>query len=274
MAGKINHAAAARPIMMVEIADIAVPTDRLRALKADQAAAIGAAIKADRQYEPIAVCQLPGKPGFTLVDGLHRLEGCRAVGLAEIEARLVPPGKAERQRQEVLSAWARADHDAFDMAAQVAAMVALARGAGADAHDEEAVSLTVRLATGWEDAAREALGISRANLFRYLKLHRFYDDTQKAILREAGMAGELVPLIRLAALPPEDFDIAFNAIAAGKAGSIADALALLAPAPVNGWDKQKAKVLKQAAAWQPHELRELIDELRALYRAAAGKDAQ
>lgn len=264
MAGKINQAIALRPIIMVQIADVAVPADRLRALKANQAAAIGAAIKADRQYEPIAVCQLPGKPGYTLVDGLHRLEGCRAVGLAEIEARLVPPGKAERQRQEVLSSWARADHDAFDMAAQVAAMVALAQSADTD--DEEAVSLTVRLAAGWDETACEALGISRANLFRYLKLHRFYDDAQKAILRDAGMATELVPLIRLAALPPEDFAEAWAAIAAGEAASIAEALALVSPADfVDPVAKKNAAFLGHFAKRSNRERADFIAQLLAAY---------
>lgn len=258
------------PIVMLAVADIMVPEGRLRTLKRPEALAIGRAIAADRQYEPIAVCQLPGRSGYTLVDGLHRLEGCRAVGLPEIEARVVSANRESRQRQEVLSAWARADHDAFDWAAQVAAMVDLAQADQAAAHDEESASLIVRLATGWEEAALDALRISRANLFRYLKLHRFYSDAQKETLRARGMAGELVPLIRLAALPPEDFDAAFAAIEAGTAATIAEALAQLAPAPVNGWDKQKAKVLKQAAAWQPHELRELIAELRALYRAATG----
>jgi hypothetical protein len=260
---------AGEAILRLPVDQIDVPADRLRTLKPDQAAAIGAAIAADRQYDAISVARLPGKTRYLLVDGLHRLEGCRAAGLAEIDARLVPADRESRQRQEVLSAWARADHDAFDKAAQVAAMIQLQAPAVAD---EEQASLTMRLATGWDEAAMEALGISRANLFRYLKLHRFYDDGQKAALRAFGLADELVPLIRLAALPPEDFALAFADI--GKGCSIAEAMAFIAPAPVNGWDKQKAKVLKQASAWQPHELRELIDELRALYRAAAGKDAQ
>ncbi len=265
---------AARPIIRIAVDQIDIPADRLRSLKPEQAVAIGAAITADRQYDPISVARLPGQTRYILVDGLHRLEGCRAAGLIEIEARLVAADRESRRRQEVLSAWARADHDAFDKAAQVAAMVDLSTGGpqGAQPDDEESASLMMRLAAGWDEAACDALGISRANLFRHLKLHRFYDDAQKAALRDAGVADELVPLIRLAALPPEDFTLAFAAI--GKGCTIAEALAFIGPAPVNGWDKQKAKVLKQAGGWKPHELRELIDELRTLYRAATGGDAQ
>jgi hypothetical protein len=274
----MNMAAAPKPagdaILRLPVDQIDIPADRLRALKPEQAAAIGEAIKADRQYDAISVARLPGKSRYVLVDGLHRLEGCRAVGLTEIDVRLVSADRDSRRRQEVLSAWARADHDAFDKAAQVAAMVDLSTGGplGAQPDDEESASLMMRLGAGWQETTCEALGISRANLFRYLKLHRFYDDGQKAALRERGVAGELVPLIRLAALPPEDFALAFAAV--GRGCTIAEAFAFIAPAPVNGWDKQKAKVLNAAAKWQPHELRELIDELRALYRAATdGKAA-
>lgn len=263
-----------RPIVRIAVDQIDIPDDRLRTLKQDQALAIGFAIQADGQYDPIAVARLPGKTGYVLVDGLHRLVGCRAVGLTEIDARVVDNDRKSRIRQEVLSAWARADHDAFDSAAQVAAMAELAQSSGIEIVGDTTASATIALAVGWDVAAYEALGISRRSLFNYLKIHRFYSDDQKALLRERGMADELVPLIRLAALPPEDFAAAYTAIWAKKAGSIAEALAMLVPAPVTGWDKQKAKVLKQATAWKPHELRELIDELRALYRAATASEGE
>lgn len=164
MPGKINQAVAARPLLKVAVADVVVPEDRLRALKKPEALAIGEAIKADGQYEPIAVCKLPGREGFVLVDGLHRLEGSRMVGLAEIEARLVPPDRTARRRQEVLSAWARVEHDAFDSAAQVAAMVDLAqsRDPAMTVADEKTASATVALAVGWDVEAYQALSICRA----------------------------------------------------------------------------------------------------------------
>lgn len=262
-----------RPIVRLSVDQIDIPADRLRTLKQDQAYAIGYAIQADGQYDPIAVARLPGKTTYVLVDGLHRLVGSRAVGLTEVDARVVDADRNSRIRQEVLSAWARADHDAFDRAAQVAAMAELAQEAGVEIVGEATASATIALAVGWDVQAYEALGISRRSLFNYLKIHRFYRDEQKALLRERAMADELVPLIKLAALPPEDFAAAYTAIWAQKVGSIAEALSMLVPVPVTGWDKQKTKVLKQAASWKPHELRELIDELRVIYNAATGKAA-
>jgi hypothetical protein len=248
-------------VFRVSLDWVDVPADRLRVLKLPQAVAIGQAIAADRQYDPISVTQLPGQQRYLLVDGLHRLEGCRAVGLKTIEARVVPNDRAGRTRQEVLSAWARADHDAFDRAAQIEAMTRLA---GEPLAYDEGASAMIALA-GWSEAAAEALGISRRTVFNYLKLHRFYSAAQVLTLRERGLAGELVPLMRLAALPPEDFARAWAAIAAGEVASIAEALALVALAPVDDSDKKRRKVMKAVSAWHPADIRELIDELRRLY---------
>ena len=255
--------AAELPVFRVPLAAIEVRQDRLRALKPLQAAAIGAAIVADRQYDPITVAQLPGQDGFELVEGLHRLIGLQGQGQEFIDARIVPGDRAARTRQEVLSAWARAGDDVFDVAAQVAAMVEIMQGGEWALDEQETPSAMMALATGWDVAACEALDIGRRNLFRYLKLHRFFSDKQKQLLRDHELASELVPLTRLAALPPEDFSRAWDAMMAGS--SIADALALMAPAPVNGFDKSRAKVVKQVGDWPAGEIRGLIDALRAIY---------
>lgn len=187
-------------------------------------------------------------------------------GIEMIEARLVSANRESRRRQEVLSAWARADHDAFDYAAQVAELAELNKAAGVDEDDCSIVLQGAR----WDEATANALKLHRTNVFRYLKLHRFYSAEQKAALRAAGLAGELMPLIRLAALPPEDFDLAWIALSEGRVSTVAEMLAIVAPAPVDAWDKQKGKVLTQAKSWQPHQLTELINELRELRRAMTG----
>ncbi|WP_439532075.1 ParB N-terminal domain-containing protein [Polymorphobacter sp.] len=247
------------PVFLIPVDAIDVPDDRLRSLKE----AIGAASVADGQYDPITVAQLPGQEGFTLVDGLHRLEGCRRHGLALIEARIGSPDRTARRRQEVLSAWARADHDVFDKAAQVAEMVELAKiGWG---HEEDASITMILGGLDWEDAVCEALGIGRATLFRHLKLHRFFTPEKVELLRERGFAGELMPLVRLISLPKETFVTAWVSIQLGQVESIAEALASVAPAPVNSFDKSRQKVVKQVNDWPAGEIRDLIDELRRIY---------
>lgn len=257
---------ASLPVFSIPIDQVDIPDNRLRSLKPLQASAIGAAIKADRQYDAISVTRLPGQTVYTLVDGLHRLVGMRQQGFPHIDARIVGSALDARRRQEIASAWARADDDAFDRSAQIAALAEIAQA------EDEVQSIALGL--NWDETTADALGVSRRTVFNYLKLHRFYTGDQKALLRERGMADERVPLIKLAALPPEDFDRAFDLIARTNVGSIAEALAFIAPAPVNAWDKQKAKVLTAAAKWQPHELRELIDELRALYRTVTASEGE
>ncbi len=261
---------AARPIIRVAVDQIDTPADRLRSLKAGQAAAIGTAIAADRQYDPISIARLPGQSRYILVDGLHRLEGCRSAGLAEIDARLVDADRASRRRQEVLSAWARADHDAFDYAAQVSELAELHK---AVAGDEDDCSIVLQGAR-WDEATATALKLHRTNVFRYLKLHRFYTAEQKKVLRDKGLANELMPLLRLADLMAERFAVAWHHIETAEEPTIAEALALAAPGTVNGWDKQKAKVLTQAKTWRPDQISELINELRELRRTITGEDAE
>ena len=114
-------------ILTLRLDKIRVPPHRLRALKPDQARAVGAAIATDGQYDPIAVAQLQGQPGYELVDGLHRLEGSRLEGLPTIEARLAKPERRMRVRREALSGIVRATEDVFDRAAAIDALAKIAR---------------------------------------------------------------------------------------------------------------------------------------------------
>lgn len=261
----LNAALLSKQLFQVSVDWVDVPEDRVRTLKIDQARAIGEAIRADRQYDPISVTQLPGKDRFLLVDGLHRLEGARMAGIKTLAAQMVPNDRASRRRQEVLSAWARADHDVFDRAAQVAAMVEIVQGRVADVADDAETCNIMLQAVRWDQATADILVISRMQLFRLLKLHRFYSEAQKSILRDRGLADELVPLIRLAALPPEDFAAAFAAIADGTASSIAEALVNAAPGVVAVFDKQVRSIVKKIDRWDQVDRARFIGDLLARY---------
>lgn len=224
------------PVLRIPVGLIDVPMNRLRTLKHRQADAIGAAIVADRQYDPITVEAAPGGR-YSLVDGLHRLEGCRLHEVALIEARIVPADTAARLRQEVLSAWARADHDVFDVAAQVKAIAELS-GIDpvlklADARlpgDQKSVDLEACAMMAqklrWDEKTAETLGIGRRSVFRNLKILRAFDAEQVALLRRLGLADELVPLERLAGLAPLQLIRAMVWLEKGDATTIAEALAL------------------------------------------------
>lgn len=244
---------------------IDVPEGRLRSLKPTQAEAIGKAIAADRQYDPIAIRMRVGTDRFWLVDGLHRLEGCRMTGQPTVQARMGPAAADKALMQEVLSAWARADDDAFDVAAQIAAIVDLAKGASEEINSADDVSLMIGLATRWDQSACDVLRISRANLFNYLKLHRFYSGDQRRVLREKGCAGELMPLHRLASLPPESFAVAWAYIEATAAPTIAEALATVAPSSVDPISKAKGAFLGKFAKWEKSHRADFIADLLTRY---------
>jgi hypothetical protein len=210
-------ALAESPVFSIPIGMIEVPHDRLRSLKEVQAAAIGAAIAADRQYAPISVAQLPGDAGFVLVDGLHRLVGMRDRGATHIDARIVAADRVSRRREEIVSAWARAGEDVFDRGAQIEALVEIARS--------EDASAIIALSLDWDEATAEALGVSRRTLFNYLRVHRHYSADDREMLRGLGQAGELVPLLRLAALPPSDFESAMLGFRDGTFTAIAQVFA-------------------------------------------------
>jgi len=245
-------------VFQVPIAAIEIAEDRLRALKLLQAVAIGKAIAADRQYDPISVAQLPGQDGFTLVDGLHRLVGMRGEGATTIDARIVASDKASRRRQEIASAWARADEDVFDRAAQIASLVETSR-------DEDPVQC-IALGLNWDEATAEALNISRRSVFNYLKMHRFFLPENKRVLRGKGLASDLVPLMRLAALPPYDFTRAFAAIEAGEVATIAEALALVAvPGLELKWEKASRSIVSKVADWPSMYRKRLLETLLKTY---------
>lgn len=261
--------AADSTIFEVPVDAIDIPNDRLRSLKAHEAEAIGKAMVADGQYEPITIAQLPGRDGFTLIDGLHRLTGARLVGMATIQAVFGPAEADARRRREVLSAWARAGHDAFDKALQVAEMAGLeGRGRGRrharfGQGDADDFCNTMLQALRWDEATAAALGISRMQVFRHLKLATFYDQKRIARLRELSQADDTMPLVRLADLPPEDFDRAWALIEAGE--GIAAAMAAVAPGPVDTFSKARTSILKKLADWPAMERKRLLADLLDTY---------
>lgn len=258
-----QRALADRAVLVLPVDKIDVPDDRLRALKPEQAAAIGRAVKADRQYDPITVRMRVGTDRFWLVDGLHRLEGHRLEGLPTIEARMGDADAGKARLQEILSGWVRADHDVFDRAAQLQELVNIAKvppGSG----EKETVAM---IATGlrWDLQLAEVLGISPRSVRNYITVGKGFSEPARQVLRRLKLADELVPLMRLAALPPEDFDSVISSLAEGGTATIAEAMALLVPEKAPAWEKSTAKLMKKVADWPSMYRKRLIDELLTKY---------
>lgn len=277
--GGLELQAAELPVVLIPVDLIDVPTDRVRSLKVAQADAIGAAIIADGQYDPITVARTLGSDRFMLVDGLHRLEGCRLHEIRLIEARVVLANRDARLRQEVLSGVVRADHDVFDRAAQMAALAASARQkAGKPAigdlrrlngflsiseieSEADADLAMIAKSMHWSETAAEIMGCSPRKVRQYAVLAERFTPEMIAVLREKGLASELVPLTRLAALPPFGLRQAIQQLAEGWAATIAEALANFEdkaePTPFNkkfnrfmGWvddvdTRERAQIIKE-----------------------------
>lgn len=275
--------AAESPVLMIPIDQIDPGADRLRSFKQAQANAIGAAILADGQYDAISVCRLPGQAKFLLVDGLHRLEGCRAQGFRLIQARIVDSNRETRVRQEILSGVARATHDVFDKAAQIAALAALAREKAGkpaigdlrslngrplqDAINEAAVDLELSSKSlHWSEKTAEDFDIGPRQVRKYALISARFSTENIDLLRAKKLADQLGALINLASLQPAQFERALDFISDNEQPTIADALAhVMGAAEPTPFNKKLNKFVSWADALNVRERKQLMAELTARY---------
>lgn len=78
-------------VQIVPIASIYVPTKRRQTLDQQKVDSLAEAILSQGQQEPILV--RPDGERFVLVEGLHRLEACRALGEGTVQAYFVQARK-------------------------------------------------------------------------------------------------------------------------------------------------------------------------------------
>ena len=73
----------------ISIEEIYVPTKRRGTLDDSRVEELAGSILEEGQQVPISVRPDPAKKRYVLVEGLHRLEACRALGESEITAVVV-----------------------------------------------------------------------------------------------------------------------------------------------------------------------------------------
>lgn len=277
-------------VLTLRLDEIVVAEDRARALKADDARAIGEAIRIDGQYSPIAVTRLPGRSDYLLVDGWHRLEGSRMVGLETILAVEISPEKGGRVRREVLSGMACAAHDVFDRAA---AIDMLARWARADAGlpeegdlrafngglprttrqielDAALICSRVSKSLRWDERVAEHFGCSAGIIRRYKIVHERISAEHKNVLRAVGQAGQLVPLLKFAGLQPEDQARAIAILSAGDEVTIAGAIAAIEQQDarrevLSRVDKKSNAFLRVTDSWENAQRRAFFERWNQTY---------
>lgn len=273
----------AREVLVLQIDEIRVPEGRFRTLKAEQAAAIGASIAAEGQFDPIAVTRLPGQDGYVLVDGWHRLEGSRICRLPTIEARLIEPGKTARVKREVLSGLVRAAEDVFDRAAAIDALARMAREeAGQPAvgdlrrHNEPRLVKAIAAEADsafpmmgnmlrWDLHVAEQLGLGKSTVRRLAVVHERIPSHLKDKLRELGLANELMPLHELARYPLPFIEQVVAALTA-KVMSIAEAIDQVQNRPkVDAFTKFSSAVFRKAQGLTTAQRRDFLADWLETY---------
>lgn len=220
---------------------------RLRPVDPVWAATLGRIMAVDGQDEPVSVCRLPGRSGWKLIAGAHRLAGARAQGWEEIRAVVKSADALDRRRREVSENLWRKGLDPLDRAAFVAELHEVLRArAGIDAatspqssaaavrwqkvlkDDAADASLTVRLAYDLAEEAASQVGLSRPTIFRDLELHRRLSPSVAALLRTHPVGRNAAQLRALTKLSEADQKRAADMILQGRVKSAGEAVALMA----------------------------------------------
>lgn len=255
-------------ILLVSVAEIALG-DRLRPVDPVWAEALGRVMLAEGQTTPIEVCRLPGKTGFLLVAGGHRLTGAAMVGIERLEARVVSANALERRQREISENIWRKGLDPIDRAAFVTELVQLRKiAAGLDpsengqavaaqarwsdrisAEADDAIA-TIAIAYGWTSEVADALGFSRRTIYNDLELHRGLRPDVAAQIRETPIAANATQLRALAKLEEAEQRAIAAMISGGEAKSVAEAQAMRDQRPNKAdRDPQDVHFERLAALW-------------------------
>lgn len=190
-------------VLRIPVEDIEMG-DRLRPVDHDWATRLGELMRVDGQRDPIWVCRLPGRSGFTLVAGAHRYTAhCLFPELGPVRALLVDSDKLSRREGEVIENLHRKGLDPIDRATFMAELVTVkklrmgvdpsrdGRTASVAARwqqqvKEEAEDTTAKiaLAYGWTAEVAEEVGISPRSVEYDLMLIRRLSPAVIDILRQ------------------------------------------------------------------------------------------
>ncbi|WP_052215603.1 MucR family transcriptional regulator [Sphingomonas sp. ERG5] len=231
-------------IILIPVAQVEIG-ERMRDLDEFWALALGNVMAREGQQTPIEVCRLPGKPGWRLVAGAHRLTGARAVGMELIEAREVSNSMAHRKMREISENLWRRDLDPIDRAAFMAELVILKReavGLEAAAHRSASVAKrwqqeltdeaehtveTISNVYGFSEEIGVQLGLSGRTVRNDLLLYRRLAPSQVAKLRAARhpLATNAAQLRVLTKLDHSEQEQAIDLLLGGSVKTIGDAIA-------------------------------------------------
>jgi len=172
----MNRDSADRMIASVPVTKIRVG-ERSRALREDAMVSLVESIKTIGLQAPISVQIDPSSRAecYVLVAGLHRLEACRRLGMAHVDARIIDLDETERRLWEISENLHRAELTALERSEHIAEWIRLAEERGR--HSAQLVPIESkrddrrghRHESGVNAAARE-LKIQRTDAQRAVKI--------------------------------------------------------------------------------------------------------
>jgi ParB/RepB/Spo0J family partition protein len=167
----MNRDSSDRMIASVPVTKIRVG-DRSRALREDAMVSLVESIKTIGLQAPISVQIDPSsrEERYVLVAGLHRLEACRRIGLAHIDARILELDETERRLWEISENLHRAELTALERSEHIAEWVRLS-----NERMEQSAQLAPKGPIGHRpqggvNAAVRELGIDRTEAQRAVKI--------------------------------------------------------------------------------------------------------
>jgi ParB-like chromosome segregation protein Spo0J len=259
----MNRDSSDRMIASVPIAKI-YGGERLRSLREEVMASLIESIRIIGLQTPISVATDPSsrEEHYVLVTGLHRLEACRRLGMAHIDARIVDLDETERRLWEIAENLHRSDLTALERSEHIAQWMRLAeeRRKAAEVSAQFKPKLPLkgvgqgvgggRPESGINAAVRE-LDIDRNEAQRSVRIDGLAPEA-KAEARALGLDGTQSTLLKAAKAPSKEAQIrALREEAARKAAGRDNANASDAriEAAVNAVRRLSQNELAAFAAW-------------------------
>jgi ParB family transcriptional regulator, chromosome partitioning protein len=251
-------------IILIDVSKVIVPDGR-RIADPDWVVALGEDMRDHGQDTPIDVVEVEG--GYRLIAGLHRLSGMKHVGSPTILARVMAASEfaneAAIKLREISENFKRRPLSVLDRAFDVAqwreiyedAVGAVKRGRKGNSlrpetiADDALLTISSKFAESFGAASQKAFHLSRAEVYRALKIASIGQPNRERISLHA-IADNQSELLALAAEPAARQIMIINLMISEppSASSVATAIAIIdrvpPVAPAEAWAKVSDKFAK------------------------------
>lgn len=232
-------------VRLIEVAKVIVPEGR-RVADPDWVIALGEDMRDNGQDTPINVVELDS--GFRLIAGLHRLLGMKHIASPTIDANVQPlseyASEAEMKLQEIAENFKRRPLSVLDRAFDVAqwreifedAVGAVKPGRKSNRlkletiADDALLALSAKFSGSFSAAAQKAFKLSRADIYRALKIASVAQGTRERISLHP-IADNQSELLALADEPHVRQTAIIELLLSGSAHRVDEAIAIIDRVP-------------------------------------------